>query len=296
MMLLRSMLFTPGNNMRMISKAGARGADAVILDLEDSVPVSDKETARLFVRDALGDVGGGGSRVFCRVNAPDTGLFEEDLAWVVRTGLRGIMLPKAENATGVARLSSLLETLEKEHALEAGSVAIMPLIESAKGIMGAAEVASASPRVVALAFGGVDFCRDMGIEPTESGIELQYPRAAVAIAARAAGVISIDTPCIAARDRERLVAESRAARGLGFGGKLLIHPSQVEPVNEAFSPSETDLERARLIVAAFEKAREQGAGAISLDGKMVDEANYTQAVDLIAAADEIAARAVATGA
>jgi len=295
-MLLRSMLFTPGNNMRMLSKAGSRGADAVILDLEDSVPMPDKETARLFVRDALGDVGSGGSRVFCRVNAFATGLLEEDLSWIVRTGLDGIMLPKAEDADGVARLSGLLETLEKEHALEPGSVAIMPLVESAKGIMKAAEVASASPRIVGIAFGGVDFCRDMGIEPTDDGIELQYPRAAVAIAARAAGVISIDTPCIAARDTDRLVAESRAARGGGFGGKLLIHPSQVEPVNEVFSPSERDLESARRVVAAFEEAKEHGAGAISLGGKMVDEANYTQAVDLIAAAEEIAAREAATGA
>jgi len=295
-MLLRSMLFTPGNNMRMISKAGSRGADAVILDLEDSVPVSDKETARLFVRDALSEVGAGGSRVFCRVNAPDTGLAEDDLAWVVRPGLGGVMLPKAEDAAGVARLSNQLETLEDERGLEPGSVGIVPLIESAKGIMNVAEVASASPRIVGIALGGVDFCRDMGIEPTESGTELQYPRAAVAIAARAAGVISIDTPCIATRDRDRLTRDSRAARGLGFGGKLLIHPSQVEPVNEAFSPSKDDIERARRIVAAFEEAREQGAGAISLGGKMVDEANYRQAADVVASAEEIAAREAATGA
>ena len=290
MIVLRSLLFTPGNNMRMISKAGGRGADAVILDLEDSVPMSDKETARLFVRDSLEETGRGGSSVFCRVNSLDTGLLDDDLAWVVRKGLAGVMLPKAEGAEGVAELASRLDALEKEHGLETGSVAIVPLLESAKGILNASEVASASPRVAALAFGGVDFCRDMGIEPTREQVELFHPRARIAIAARAAGVASVDTPCIDARDRERLAAEARTARGLGFGGKLLIHPSQVAPVNEAFSPSEADVERARRIASAFEEARAAGKGAISVDGKMVDEANYRQAADLVRSAEEIAAR------
>ncbi len=292
MMLLRSMLFTPGNNMRMITKAGARGADAVILDLEDSVPVPDKETARLFVRDAMGDIGRHGSRVFVRVNAPETGLCEADLAWVVREGLDGIILPKAENRSDVVALSDRLDGLEAEteRGLASGSIAIVPLLESAKGIVNAHAVASASPRVAALAFGGVDFCRDMGIDRTDEGTELLYARAHVAISARAVGIFAVDTPCLATRDRERLLADARAARGLGFRGKLLIHPSQVDPVNEVFSPPQAGVARAREIVAAFEEAREQGAGAISLDGKMIDEANYRQAVDLLATAEIIATR------
>jgi len=286
-MLLRSLLFTPGNNMRRIVKAGTLRTDAVILDLEDSVPLADKETGRLFVRDSLHEVGRLGSAVFVRINAPGTGLAEDDLDWVVQPGLHGIVLPKSESAEDVAALVAQLEWRERDRSLDSGTLAIIPILESAKGIVNAYTIAMASPRVAAVALGGVDFSRDMGVDLTPEGRELWYARAQVAVAARAAGVLAIDTPCIDVNNREQLTNESRAARQLGFRGKLLIHPTQIGPVHEVFSPAEDDVAYARKVVEAFEQAQQQGQGAISLDGKMIDVANYRQAKDLLASAEAI---------
>ncbi len=288
MTLLRSMLFTPGNNMRMITKAGLLGADAVIFDLEDSVPMPDKETARLFVRDGIADAAACGVQVFVRINAFDTGLSHQDLEWVVGPGLNGIVLPKAQTGEDVTALSALLESMERRKNLAPGSPAIVPILESAKGVVNAYAIAAASPRVVAIAFGGVDFSRDMAVKPTKDGVELFYPRAQIAVSARAAGVWSIDTPCISVNDPAQLKADAQTAKRLGFRGKLLIHPLQVGPVNEVFSPDTADVAYARKIVEAFDEAQKQGQGAISFEGKMVDVANYRQAKDLLDAARAIA--------
>jgi citrate lyase subunit beta / citryl-CoA lyase len=276
-MLLRSLLFTPGNNLRMIVKSGELGADAVILDLEDSVPPADKETARLFVRDSIAEVARHGAAVFVRINAPATGLSEADLDWTIRPGLTGVMLPKADTPD---QITALVEQLERR---EDRPLSIIPQSETAKGILNAYAVASASPRVIALALGGLDFIRDMGVRLTAEGTELYYARAHLGVAARAAGVLAIDTPCIEVKNRELVYAESRSARQLGFRGKLMIHPSQIGPVNEVFSPSAEEVAAARKIVAAFDEAQRQGLGAITLDGLMIDAANYRQAQDLLSA-------------
>jgi citrate lyase subunit beta / citryl-CoA lyase len=279
-MLLRSLLFTPGNNLRMIVKSGALGADAVILDLEDSVPMADKETARLFVRDSIAEVGRHGAAVFVRINSLATGLAENDLDWAVQPGLKGVMLPKPESPEHVITLVEQLKKRDKT------PLSIIPLVETAKGIINAYAIASASPRVIAVALGGLDFIRDMGIRFTPEGTELSYARAHLAVAARAAGVLAFDTPCIDVKNRETLLAESRSARQLGFRGKLLIHPSQIGPVNEVFSPDAEEVAAARKIVEAFDKAQRQGLGAITLDGLMIDAANYRQAQDLLAAVEK----------
>jgi citrate lyase subunit beta/citryl-CoA lyase len=288
------MLFTPGNSMRMIARAGVRGADAVILDLEDAVPIEDKETARLFVRDSLGEVASGGSAVFVRVNASATGLLEEDLEWAVRDGLAGVMLPKAESADDVRALETRLGELEQERSLES-ETAIVPLIETPLGVLEAFDIASASARVAAVAFGGVDFSREMGAELTAGGEELAFARGRIGVASRAAGVPALDTPHLAARDREGVAASAAMARQLGFRGKLAIHPAQVATINEAFSPGEAQLARARAVVQAFEEARARGAGASSLDGRMIDAANYRQAKDVLETADAISSRGAPAG-
>jgi len=288
MRLLRTLLFTPGNNMRMIYKAGTLGADAVILDLEDAVPMAEKETARIFVKDCIEQVAAGGVQVFVRTNAFTTGLAEEDLNWTVQAGLHGIVLPKAESKDDVLETEKLIAVLEKERGLEAGSLVIIPTLETARGVMNAYEIAMASQRVVAIAFGAVDFTRDMGINLSGEGTELLYARSRIAVAARAAEVQAIDTPWIDVADREGLVRDSERGRQLGFRGKLLIHPSQIEPVNRVFSPSEDEVEYARKVVEAFSEAEAKGLGAISLEGKMIDVANFRQAQDLIALAEAIA--------
>lgn len=282
MMRMRTLLFSPGNNMRMIYKAGTLGADAIIVDLEDAVPMADKETARLFVRDTLPALADQPSAVFVRVNALTTGLTESDIEWTVQTGLDGIVLPKSESADDVLAAAAMIDKAEHARSLSAGGVRILPLLETARGVASARSVAAAHERVVAVAFGGVDFSRDMGVDFSREGDELAYARAHIALMARAEGKCAVDTPWIDIHDPDGLRAHARMARQLGFHGKLLIHPSQVGPVNAMFSPAPEAVAYADKVVEAFETARERGAGAISLDGKMIDEANYRQAVDLLA--------------
>jgi len=274
--------------MRMIYKASTLGADAIILDLEDAVPLAEKETARIFVKDSIEQVAAGGVQVFVRTNAFTTGLAEEDLNWAVQADLDGIVLPKAESKDDVLETEKLIAVLEKERELEPGGLVIVPTLETARGVMNAYEIAAASHRVVAVAFGAVDFTREMGINLSKEGTELFYARSHIAVTARAAEVQAIDTPWIDVADREGLVRDSERGRQLGFRGKLLIHPSQIEPVNKIFSPSEDEVEYARKVVEAFSEAEAKGVGAISLDGKMIDVANFRQAQDLIALAEAIA--------
>ena len=288
MRLLRSMLFTPGNSMRMIQKAGTLGADAIILDLEDAVPMADKETARIFVRDSIEDLSVKGSDLLVRVNALTTGLTEQDLEWVVQKGLVGIVLPKVESRDEVLEIARLMDEQGKKKGVEPASQLLIPILETAKGVLNAHEIATASQRVIAVAFGAIDFARDMGISLSREGAELLYARSRIAISARAAGVAAIDTPWIDIADKEGLVQEAKMARQLGFRGKLLIHPSQIEPVNRVFSPSESEVEYAKKVVEAFQRAEARGLGAISLEGKMIDIANFRQAEELLSLAEAIA--------
>lgn len=288
MRLLRSMLFTPGNNMRMIQKAGSLAADAIILDLEDAVPMADKETALIFVRDSIEDLSIKGSAPLVRVNALTTGLTEEDLEWVVQKGLICVVLPKVESKEDILQMARLVDQQEKEKGIEPGSLALMPVLETARGVLNAYEVAKASQRIAAVAFGAIDFARDMGIALSREGAQLLYARSRIAISARAAGVLAIDTPWIDVADAEGLVQEAQMARQLGFRGKLLIHPTQIEPVNRVFSPSESEVEYAEKVVEAFQRAEARGLGAISLEGKMIDIANFRQAEELLSLAKAIA--------
>lgn len=287
MRLLRTMLFTPGNNMRMIQKAGTLGADAIILDLEDAVPMADKETARIFVRDSIGDLSVKGPDVLVRVNALITGLAEEDLEWVVQKGLVGTVVPKVESKDDLVKVARLMDQQEKK-GIEPGSLALVPILETAGGVLNAYEIATASQRVIAVAFGAIDFARDMGISLSREGTELLYARSRVAMSARAAGVQAIDTPWIDIADKEGLVQEAKMARQLGFRGKLLIHPSQIEPINTVFSPSESEVEYGKKVVEAFQRAEARGLGAISLEGKMIDIANFRQAEEVLSLAEAIA--------
>ena len=288
MKLLRSVLFTPGNNMRMIHKIPTLTADAVILDLEDSVPMAEKDTARVFIRDSLDIVCSGAADVYVRVNGLMTGLTAEDCEFVVQKGVTGIMLPKVESREEVIEAEKIIEELEKKRGLEVGSVRLIPTLETAKGVINAYEIAASSRRVVAIGFGAVDFTRDMGTSLSKEGTELFFARSLVAIAARAAGVQALDTVFIDLADKEGLIKDSMLAKQLGFKGKFLIHPSQIEPVNRIFSPSEKEIEYAKKVVNAFKEAEAKGLGAASLEGRMIDIAVYKQAQDLLTLAEAIA--------
>ncbi|MBA7594760.1 Citrate lyase subunit beta [subsurface metagenome] len=285
MMVLRSILFVPGNSMRMITKAATLAADAIILDLEDAVPLPDKPTARIMIRDSIKGVKFGGAYVFVRVNALTTNLTAEDLQSVVVEGLDGIMLAKAETKSDIEELDKMMGEAEEASGLESGAIKIIPLIESAKGVVNVYEIASVSKRVIAVAFGSGDYYRDLGrsvasLSPEQT--ELLYARSQIVNASVASRVPAIDTVFFGLlTDKEAFGQEIRLAFQLGFKGKLLVHPTQIEPVNKVFSPSSDEVKYANRVVEAFEAAQAKGLGAVSFEGKMIDEMNYKQAKDVV---------------
>jgi len=284
---LRTLLSVPGNRRNMIQKARDLTTDVLILDLEDSVPRSEKAAARAMVRDSIAELANAGKKVFVRINSLASGLAHDDLEAVIVPGINGINQPKPATAGDVAEVADIIERLEKERGIEAGHIKILPWVETAKGILNAYQIATASPRVIGIIFGAEDFALDTGMLRTEEGSELLYPRTTVVIAARAAGVSAIDTPYNNFKDEQGLIREAKLARSLGFDGKFLIHPSQIEPVNRIFRPTDEELARARSIVAAFEAAEAKGLGATSMDGKMIDTPIANQARRLLSLAAAI---------
>lgn len=295
MELLRSLLFVPGNRANMIEKARSLPADVLVLDLEDSVPAAEKRAAALLVRDSIPGLPRRGQKVYVRVNALDSGLVEEELETVLGPGVDGISLPKANSPLDVKEVDHLIARLEPRRGIPKGHIKIIPWIETAKGLLRAYDTATASPRVVAVAYGAEDFTRDMGIPRTLEGRESHYPRATVAVAARAAEVWALDSPYPDFRDPEGLARDAGAARGLGFQGKFVIHPDQIEPVNRAFSPSPEEVAQARAIVVAFEEAEARGSAATSLEGRMIDIPVAQRARKLLDLARAIEGREAARG-
>lgn len=290
------MLYVPANRSRMITKAQSELEDAVILDLEDAVPIEEKGTGRILARDSVSMFKDSGIGVFVRVNAFGTGLMEEDIGHMVVQGLDGVVLAKAEERDHITKLDQLLVKEEKEKGLVPNGVAIMPLVESPKGVQNVFDIASASSRIVALAFGAGDFLREMGVgfaitrlSPEDYYPMLLYARSRIAQAAKVTGIEAIDTPFLGIlTDTTGLGKESDNAKMLGFTGKQLIHPLHIETVNKVFAPSEEDLEYAQSVVAAYQTARAQGAGAASFGGRMIDYAVHRMGMDMISRAAEIA--------
>lgn len=266
----RSVLFAPGIDARKMEKALGLGADVVVLDLEDSVEAGRKAEARELVALML-EHPPEKPVLWVRVNPPDTDFFTGDMLAVVPRRPAGIMLPKAETAEGVARVGWLLNLLEVYHGMARGSIDLVPLVESARGVKNAAEIA-AVPDVKRLCFGAVDYTLDMGIKLTRDGAELFYARSALVVASRSAGIEGpIDTVYPDVKDAGGMAAECRLARTLGFQGKLLIHPGQVAPANEIFAPTAEEITRAGRIVAAYEAALAAGTGVAQLNGKLIEK-------------------------
>ncbi len=271
MNIFRSVLFAPGIDLKKVDKALGLGADVVVLDLEDSVDASRKAEARELVTGVLGRPRGG-NVLWVRVNPTDTAFFLADMLAVLEARPSCVMLPKAETAEGVARVDWLISLLEGHYGLEPGSVGLVPLVESARGVENAEEIASSSARVKRICFGAVDYTVDMGIDLTKETAELFYARSALAVASRSAGIEGpIDTVFTDVKDSEGLEADCRAARSLGFQGKLVIHPAQVQVANRVFSPTDEELARARKVVAAYQAALSAGSGVAQLDGKLIEK-------------------------
>nr|WP_294544952.1 CoA ester lyase [uncultured Rhodopila sp.] len=266
---LRSLLFAPANHARRVEKALTLAADAVILDLEDAVAISEKAEARPLIIEALEKPRVG--RLFVRVNALSTEWCYGDIVVAVRPGLDGIVLPKVEHAHELRTADWLIGNLEQARDLPRGTIDLIPIIETAVGVSNLPAICSAGTRVRRLAFGAGDFTLDMGMAWSRDETELLPYRAACVLASRAGGLEPpVDTVWADLRDNEGFVASARKAAALGFQGKLCIHPDQIVPANAAFTPDEAAVARARRIVAAFEKAEADGLASIQLDGQFID--------------------------
>ncbi|HHY28967.1 MAG TPA: CoA ester lyase [Desulfitobacterium dehalogenans] len=291
MAVMRSVMYIPGNNPKMVAKAPEIPADIITFDLEDAVPPAEKETARQIVRENLEYGATGGAQVFVRINNWETGLTNDDLEAIVWPGLHGVTLAKTGCAADVQRLDWKLEELEMRRGIPVGTVKISMLLETAKGIANAEESCLASKRNVNAIFGAVDYCRDMRVKITNEAVEQQYGRSKVGVACRAAGIVAIDAPFV---DYTNIPAfEKNVAEGkqMGYEGRMIIHPGQVEPSNRLYAPDPADVKWAQDVVKVFEEeGLAKGKAAVSLNGKMVDTPVYLNAKDILASQAEIDAK------
>jgi len=287
---MRSVFYVPGNNDKMIAKAPTTPADIITLDLEDSVPPAEKPRAREMVRENLKFAGSGGSTIYVRINNWETLMTNDDLEAIVHEGLAGVCLAKCGGPDHVQRLEWKLEELERRRKMRVGSIAIQLLIETAKGVINAYPSAIASKRVNSLIFGAVDYTKDMRVKLTSEGEEQRYARRHTAVAARASGCIAIDCPFVAFKDIEAFEKSTREGRQMGYEGRMLIHPSQIEPSHKIYTPAPEDVEWAKGVVKVFEEEGiAKGMAAVTYLGKMVDTPVYDNARTILATIAEIEA-------
>ena len=277
----RSLLYIPVNNVHFISKALERGADAVILDLEDSIPHPDKDKAREHCLRAIDTLSGHGTDILVRINAP-LRLAVRDLEAVIRPGLEAVLVPKVENADALRALGDVISELEHDCALREDSIGTVPLLESPAAVLSARDIAAALSRNRAMILGGEDFATECGLSP--SAETLCLPKQQVAMAAKAQGLMALgllDTLSDFSNPEQTLDLARRSAR-FGFDGATCIHPVMVPLLNAAFSPRPEDLDRARRTVSIMEDAWARGEGVALLDGRMIDRPVYERAKRLLA--------------
>lgn len=263
----RSLLFIPGNNPAMLQNADVFESDAVIIDLEDAVSISEKDSARNLVKNFLNSYRLP-IEVIIRINGMDTNFYQADLEAIVSNNIDTILLPKA-NPRDLIKLDQILSKIEQKNGLTK-KIGVIPIIELASSILDVREIAT-SPRVNGLLLGAEDLSSDLEVSRTLAGDEIFYARSMIAISCRAYNIDAIDTPFTDVRNEEGLLADSQKARGLGMNAKACIHPNQIDIVNKIFSPSKEQIEQALRILKAFENAQKEGKGVFSLDGKMVDK-------------------------
>jgi citrate lyase subunit beta/citryl-CoA lyase len=295
MPLHRSLMFVPGHRPRMVQRALGLGEfvpsdlDVAILDLEDGVPPDEKDRARAAIASVLGlPSNGDGPARYVRVNR-DPGARDADLAAVLRAGLDGIVAPKIDHPDEIIRLSRDLDEREEAAGMARGSIRVVPSIESARGLIEAHAIAACADRVIGLLFGAEDFARDLGLPAKREAeaAELLYARSAVVVAAVAAGCQAIDGIWPDVADADGLRRDALQARRLGFTGKSLIHPGQIETINDVFSPSPAEVSYARRVVDAFDRAQAKGDGAVALDGKLLDQPIVERARRTLALQDAV---------
>ena len=268
----RSVLFAPAHHARRVERALTSGADLVVLDLEDAVPVAEKAAARVALQTVL--AAPTHPRLYVRLNAIDSAEFPADLAAVVGGHLEGLVVPKVESAAALAALDEALQVAEQTPRRATHALAVMPIIETAAGVVHCEAIANASTRVTRLIFGAADYSLDMNLslDWSEDEQELLYARAKIAHASRAARrEAPIDTATLQVRDLERFLRSARNGARLGYQGKLCLHPDQIAPCHSVFTPSDADLQHARHVLTAYAQAKAIGSAAIEVDGQFVDE-------------------------
>ena len=263
------MMFVPGNNPAMMQDAFIYGPDSIMLDLEDSVTMAEKDAARLLVHNALMTIDYGTTEMVVRINPLNTPYGKKDVEAVVKAGVHVIRMPKTETAEEVIEVEREIERVEEELGC-VGRTQIMAAIESALGIVNAYEIAVASKRMMGIALGAEDYCANLKTQRTPGGAELLLARETIVVAARAAGIDALDTVYSNLDDMDTFRKEVELIKTLGFDGKSIINPRQIEIVNEVFAPTEKDIQKAQTILAAIKEAEKRGSGVIAVNGKMVD--------------------------
>ena len=262
-------MFVPGNNPGMMADAHIYGPDSIMLDLEDSVTMAEKDAARLLVYNALKSIDYGTTEMVVRINPLNTPYGRKDVEAVVKAGVDVIRMPKTETADEVRELEAEILKVEEETGT-VGRTQIMAAIESALGIVNAFEIASASKRMMGIALGAEDYSANLKTNRTPGGAELLLARETIVVAARAAGIACFDTVYSNLDDMETFRKEVELIKTLGFDGKSIINPRQIEVVNSVFVPTEKEIDKARAVIAGIKEAKAKGSGVISVNGKMVD--------------------------
>lgn len=282
-------MFVPGNNPGMMQDAFIYGPDSIMLDLEDSVTMAEKDTARLLVYNALKTIDYGTTEMVVRVNPLSTPYGKKDIEAVVKAGVDVVRMPKTETADEVREMEAEIERVEKEIGC-LGRTKIMAAIESALGVVNAYAIATASKRMMGIALGAEDYCVNLKTQRTPEGIELLLARQTIVVAARAAGIDALDTVYSNLNDMETFRKEVEQIHKMGFDGKSIINPRQIDIVNEVFTPSQKAIDKAMAVVGAIKEAEKRGSGVIALNGKMVDRPVVLRAqrtIDLAVAAGVI---------
>ena len=283
----RALLYMPGDNWKMITKSITLGVDSICMDMEDGTAINKKAEARATIAKALQELDFGASEKLARINSVGSGWEKEDIESVLPYHPDGIVIPKVESFEQVEWASKIIEDAELKNGWKVNSIRILIGVETAKGILNLKEIA-AHPRLDAIIFGGEDFAASIGAVRTKDEVELLYARQAVIVACAAYDLQPIDIVTIDYKDLEALKVESAFGARLGFSGKQIIHPNQVQAVQEAFTPSAEAIAYARRIVETFEASQKEGKGAYSLDGKMID-------MPLLKNAQKVLSRAQAAG-
>jgi len=269
--LRRTMLFVPGNNTSMVVNAGIYPVDSLMFDLEDSVSLDQKDNARFVLHEALKTINYQNKELIVRINSLSNGMGQTDLDYLIPLGKVAIRLPKTDSAQDIIDCESYIEKIEKRCGMKVGTTKMMAAIESANGVLNAYSIAHASKRLIGIALGAEDLVTDLHTKRSPGGLELSFARSMILMAARSAGISAIDTVYSDLNNMEGFRSEVEMIKQLGFDGKSIINPRQIETIVEIFSPTEKEIMDALEIVDVMKEAAKKGKGVVSLHGKMIDK-------------------------